>query len=184
MSLVAGIADAARGPVWSTPVIVSARLRSFHVPVAPASAAWPQANLAILIPFLVSTPVTFAEIFFTAGTLPGTTTYDLGIYRDDFTRIISLGSTAAVSTTDAILPVGGGALSTPTTLSRGRYYLAMSSAAITLTCRAAVNGNGMVRALGMQQMAVAHPLPATITPATMGFNYIPTVGLTTVTNIL
>lgn len=175
--------DTSRGPSWTTTSILGARMRAFGNPSVPTSTAWPTANTAILVPFTVGYPVTFPEIFFQAGTTPGTTNYDLGIYRDDFTLIAALGATAAVSTTDAILPVGGGAFASPVTLQPGRYYVAMSSASGSLTVRAISAGNSIPRALGCLSMATAHPLPATVTPA-QATAIIPSLGLTTITNIL
>lgn len=173
------------GPILTTMSILGSRRRAWQAASVPASVAWPVANDAYLIPFELSGPDTFNEMFFIAGTTPGTANFDLGVYRENFTRIASLGATAAVNTTDALLPAGGGAFSTPITLPPGRYYMAMSAAAITITCRAAVPTNEFCRAIGMQKMAAAHPLPATITPASMGTTaFIPTLGLSWITNIL
>lgn len=185
MSYEGSFADASSAAVWTTAVLTADRIRAFHASVVPASTAWPSANAAYLIPFQVSTPVTFAEMFFTSGTTPGTANFDLGIYDEAFARIVSLGATACVNTSDAVQPAGGGAFAAPVTLTRGRYYAAMSAAATSITVRAAVNSNNFCRALGMQTMAAAHPLPSTITPASMGStNFIPTIGMATITNIL
>lgn len=175
--------DPQRGPAWTTASMIGAKNRSFGGTAIPGSNTWPVANQAILIPFIVHVPTTFPEIFFQAGTAPGTANFDLGIYREDFTRVASLGATASVNTTDAILPVGGGAFAAPVTLPRGRYYIAMSAAATTITVRGLAPGNGITRAYGCLTMATAHPLPATITPG-QGSTLIPTLGLTTITNIL
>jgi len=159
-------------------------MRAFSTAVTPVSTAWPLANDAYLIPFEISVPTRVVEIFFIAGTTPGTANYDLGIYDDQFAKIVSLGATAAVNTTDAVLPVGGGDIA-DVTLARGRYYMAMSAAAITITARASVNANGFMRSIGMFKMATAYPLPATITPASMGTtNLMPVMGIATVTNLL
>jgi hypothetical protein len=180
-----GFLDAARGPVWGSPTVTDGLTRSFFAAVTPISTAWTTANDAILIPFRVSSPVTFAETFFITGTTPGTANFDLGIYGEDFTRIASLGATACVNTTDAVMPAGGGAFSTPVTLTRGRYYMAMSAAATSITVRAETYSNSVCRAIGMQKMASAHPLPATITPASVANpQIIPMIALTTITNIL
>jgi hypothetical protein len=186
MVYTAGFRDAARGPSWWTGSILGPKIRAFHAAVSPASTAWPVANTAFIYPFLVPTPVTFAEMFWVSGTGPGTANIDLGIYRDDFTLISSIGATASVNTTDAVLPAGGKAFTVGTvTLPRGRYYMGMSAAATSITVRAAVNTNDFCRALGMFKMATAHPLPATFTPASMGTTaFIPTIGATTITNIL
>lgn len=159
-------------------------LRCFGTAAAPASTTWPTANMAFFIPFYVEMPEQILEIFWVSGTTPGTTNFDLGIYRDDGTRVVSLGATAAVSTTDIIQPAGGGDIA-DAVLMRGRYYMAMSSAATTLTVRALSQAVGLFRAIGMRQMASAHPLPATATFASIGTtNFMPIMGLTTVTNIL
>jgi hypothetical protein len=185
MTYQGSFANATIGPSWWTGSILGTKIRSYAAALSPVSTAWPVANTAFVIPFVVSTPVTFAEMFFVSGTGPGTANFDLGIYGDDFKLIRSIGATASVNTTDAILPAGGGAFTTPVTLTRGRYYMAMSAAAITITVRAAVNANGFPRALGMFQMATAQPLPTTFTPASMGTTaFIPTIGATTITNIL
>jgi hypothetical protein len=162
-----------------------AKIRAFHVAVTPVSTAWPLANNAYAIPFLIDNPVTISEMFFLAGTTPGTTNCDLGIYREDFTLIASKGAFATTSVTDSVQPAGGGAFSTPVTLVRGRYYMAMSAAAITTTVRAGVYGNGFLRAMGCFKMATAHPLPATFTPASMGTDtFLPSIGCAIITNIL
>lgn len=181
LTLVGG--DVQRGPSWTTQSMIGAKNRLFGITATPLSGAWASANLAVLVPFVVAVPTTFTDIFFQAGTTPGTANYDLGIYTDTFTQIISLGATAAVNTTDAILPVGGGAFPSPLTLARGRYYIAMSAAATSITARGIAMTNGTARAFGVLSAATSHPLPTTITPAVAG-NFVPTLGLTTITNLL
>lgn len=183
MPLTTALADTSRGPTWTSVSMIGSKARLFAVPLALTSTAWPTANTAILVPFSVGAPITFAEIFFQAGTNPGTANFDLGVYRDDFTRITSLGATASVNTTDAILPAGGGSLASPITLPRGRYYVAMSSAATSITVRGNTTTNGATRGYGCISMALAHPLPPTITPA-QAVAVLPLIGITTTTNIL
>lgn len=177
--------DCRRGPIWTTTGTLHAfRFRTFGLSaVVPASTAWPANNDAYAIPFEVSTTLNIEEIFFQAGTSPGTTDYDLGVYNDQFQLLKSLGATASVNTSDALLPAGGGTFAL--TLPRGRYFLAMSAASTGLKVRASVNAFHMMRALGMFKMATAHPLPATFVPASMSTTaFMPTIGLATVTNIL
>lgn len=185
MTYTAGFADSRHGPILTTMSIIGQRARAFHGAAGLASTAWPVANSAYLLPFAVAVPVTVAEMFFITGTTPGTANFDLGIYREDFTRIASLGATACVNTTNVPMPSGGGAFAAPITLPRGRYYMAMSAAATTVTVMAAAYANGFCRAVGMQSMATAQPLPATVTPASMSTtNFIPYVAMATITNIL
>lgn len=185
MSLTGGYSDGAHLTVWNTWTILGHRLGRGGGGGSAASTAWTANNQAFAIPFTVAGPVTVLRLFFQAGTSPGTANYDLGIYNDAFKLIASLGATAAVNTTDAILPSGGGVLTAPTTLPRGRYYLAMSAAATTITVRGLAPTNQIPRMLGVQTMATAHPLPATFVPASMGTTtFIPTLGMMTTDTIL
>lgn|SRR4051812_37549963 len=181
MSLTGGFSESTRyGPVFTTPSIIGAKARQVGTGVGPVSTAWPTNGQAFLLPFAVAGPVTIRELFFKAGTTPGTSNYDVGIYDETFRLLASLGATAAVNTTDAILPVGGGALAAPLGLQRGRYYLGMSAAATTLTVQAFVWSNQTARAFGLQQMASGHPLPTTFTPASYGTTtFVPLIGMTT-----
>ena len=184
MTYTAGVLDPGRGALWTSMGILGPMLRNFHaISASPASTAWPANNDAYAIPFQVSGVVTFTGAFMFSGTSPGTTNFDLGIYRDDFSRVASLGATAAVNTTGAIQPVAGGTFSTPVTVPRGRYFMAMSSAATTLTVSAATNGNQVSRAFGLFKMATAHPLPDPFVPASMGTTaFMPSIGLMTAAN--
>jgi hypothetical protein len=183
MTLDAGTLDNATAATVTSFGTHGSRLRAYGQNGSNASAAWPSANAALLIPFAIAVPTTFTGAFFVAGTSPGTATFDLGIYRDDFTRVASLNLQSAVNTTGAVLPVGGGSFASPVTVPRGRYFMAMSAAATSITAHAVVPGNQVLRALGMFTATSSHPLPATITPASMGTTaYFPMMGLTTTAN--
>ena len=185
MSYEPGFADAAHGSLWHTGVCLGPRFNAMSPGTSGASVAWPANNDAYVIPFQVATSVTFTRMFFMAGTSPGTANFDLGIYRDDFTLVASLGATAAVNTTSGIQPLGGGAFTTAPTLTRGRYYLAMSAAATTITVRAGANANQVQRAIGMFKMASAHPLPNPFVPASMGATtLVPLLGAMTISSVV
>lgn len=180
MTVTAGVRDASHTFAWTTATIMGARLRSGATVAIPLSTAWPAANTAVLIPFLVSMPVTFEGMYIVTGTSPAVTTIDLGIYRENFTRITSIGSTATTTVTDQVMPVGGKLFPTLVTLTRGRYYMAASAALTTFTTRAAINGNQIMRALGMFKMATAHPLPSTFVPVSMASTaFMPLIGMLT-----
>lgn len=184
MTLTSGPVESRQAAAISVLGQHAGRGRAYNSNLSPTSAAWPQANRAYLVPFYLSGPFLAQEIFFVSGTTPGTANFDLGVYRDDFTRIVSLGATAAVNTTDIPQPSGGGDIQ-DTLLQAGRYYLAMSAAATTITVRAAAPTNSFLRALGMAQMDTAHPLPATITPASVGAStFMPNLFLAGITNVL
>jgi hypothetical protein len=70
------------------------------------------------------------------------------------------------------------------TLARGRYYMAMSAAAITITTRAAVNTAWFFRALGLREATTSQPLPATITTASYTRAYCPLFGMMSNATIL
>lgn len=179
-----GTKDASHGSQF-TSYMALARYRTTYTPAAPVSTAWPTANRAFLIPFVVAYPLRVQEMWWQAGTTPGTATVDLGIYDDTFTRLRSTGPTAAVNTTDILQPVNGGAI-TPITLNRGRYYMAMLAAATTITVRAVAPANQAARFMGIQISDIGSgTLPATITPASLGtVAFIPEFGLTTITQVL
>lgn len=148
--------------------------------------AWPANNDAYVVPFQLAFPVTFTGMFWVSGTSPGTANIDLGVYSDTFVRLASLGATAAVNTTDIIQPAGAGAFASPLVLARGRYYMAMSAAATTITTRSQASFlNQSVRALGVFKMATAHPLPDPFVPASVGaLVSIPVFGLVTATGVV
>jgi len=184
MTYIAGALDAGRGATWTSMGILGPLLRNFHaISASPASVAWPANNDAYAIPFLVPAAVTFTGAFMFTGTLPGTTNYDIGIYREDFTRVASLGATAAVNNSGSLQPASGGTFSTAVTVPRGRYFMAMSAASTTFTVSATVNANHISRAFGLFKMATAHPLPDPFVPASMGTTaFMPTIGLMTAAN--
>ena len=139
-----------------------------------ASAVWPSSNLAIFIPFtLPEASLALAMFSYNGATASGN--LDVGLYKADGTRIVSMGSTAQAGTsalqtldiTDTTLP--GGEL----------LYLAMAMDNTTgTTFRLTGSSNvGQLRACGVMQMATAFPLPATATFATLTSNYAPVVGV-------
>lgn len=180
MTLQAGISDAAaHGSAFTSYAAMNPQFAITQTSGNPTSTAWPANNDAYAVPFLVASPVSFSGAFFGSGTSPGTTNFDIGIYRDDWTRITSLGATACVNNSQAMEPAAGGAaFASVVTLPRGRYYMAMSSAATTLTVRGFAPVNQGCRILGMFKMASAHPLPDPFVPASMGTTaFIPVFGL-------
>lgn len=144
---------------------------------APASATWPSANLAIASPIYIDSYGTVVKLFAANGaTASGNA--DIGLYDEGFNRIVSSGAvaqsgTAAIQSFDV----------TDVAVRPGRYYLAYSMSAATGTLIRVSPGTGYLRALGIVQMAAAHALPATITPAAIASSYAPLLGLTFRTTI-
>ena len=97
---------------------------------------------------------------------------DVGIYTEDGTRLVSIGSTAQSGTT---------ALQffniTDTFLSPGNYYMACAMDGTTGTTRRHSPALERCIAAGLIKGATSFPLPATITFATMTAAYIPQIGL-------
>ena len=139
-----------------------------------ASAVWPSANLAIFIPFTLPEASTALAMFsYNGATASGN--LDVGLYKADGTKLVSMGSTAQSGTsrlqtldiTDTVLPAGE------------LLYLAMAMDNATgTTFRLTGSANvGQLRACGVMQQASAFPLPSTATFATLTNNYCPVVGV-------
>lgn len=119
---------------------------------AVTSSSWSVANNAVLVPFEVQTPVTLSSIVF-ACSATGGGNYDVGIYTEAGTRLVSKGSTAlSVATITATF--------SPTTLQPGRYWLALSCSSATATFYATSPTTASVQ----RAVASSHPLPTPITP--------------------
>lgn len=139
---------------------------------APASATWPSANRAILCPIYIDSYGTVVKLW-TANGATASGNFDIGLYDESFARLVSIGATAQ-SGTAAIQAFD----ITDTPVRPGRYYLGISSSAATGTLVRVSPALGYLRAVGMVQMASAHPLPSTVTPATVTSSYAPLAGLT------
>lgn len=135
------------------------------------------ANLAILVPITIDQPVTAFQLW-SSSTAQRVGNVDVGIYRSDFTRIISTGSVATNTAPGLGLIITDVA---DTVLDRGLYYLAWA------TNNATPSFNNMsssffpvsraASALGIYSMASAFPLPATVTPAVTTTSSIPYCGI-------
>lgn len=148
----------------------------FRMNQAGASAtAWPAAGLVIFVPFWIPEPVTFYKMFVAVAVSAGN--FDAGIYAEDQTRLVSIGTTAAAGTNDTqVFDI------TDTTLARGRYYMAIVADTVTtLTVRAKLPAAGIAQSLGLlEQASVTLPLSTGASPATFAKYtraYIPLFGV-------
>lgn len=144
---------------------------------APISRAWPAANRALYIPFIVGVTFVAVQMFVVNGaTVSGN--IDVGIYDGSGNRLVSKGSTAqaGVSSQQAFDI-------TDTVLLPGRYYMgvAMDNATGTLIAWGPVAG--LAGSMGCLQQATAFALPATATFAAMASAFIPGVGIHSRTTI-
>jgi hypothetical protein len=146
---------------------------AFGVGGAIGSGAWPAANLALYLPFVMPFNYPVKRVFWYNGaTAAGT--WDIGIYRAaTLGRIASTGATTQTGTNvvqfvtlDVMIPPG-------------EYYFGLSASSGSST---AFRNNGFnissQRVFGCLEESSAHPLPATMTPVTTTRNYMPVAGLT------
>lgn len=141
--------------------------------VTAASAAYPSANLALFLPFLLGSPTTVTKLcVVNGGTASGNV--DVGIYDAVGTRIASAGSTAQAGT-NALQAFD----ITDVVLGAGLYYLAVAKDDTTGTILRVNPVAEILRAFGCFQMASAFPLPATATFATIAQAFVPAIGCLT-----
>jgi hypothetical protein len=135
-----------------------------------AGAVWPQANMAIYIPFILDQPKTAKQMFWENSALAGSS--DVGIYDALANRLVSMGATTNAGTLQV-------ANITDTLLVPGLYYAAMSvSTIITQNTWSAVIPVTNLRACGVQQQAVGSPtLPNPATFAVVANPFLPMIGI-------
>ena len=140
---------------------------------ASGSAAWPSANLAMYVPFVIPDRTSFAAVrafVFNGATASGN--FDVGVYNESFSLLFSTGSTAQSGTQ------APQAVTVATTLAPGRYYLGLAfDNNIATVHGTASHVAGTLTALGVLQQASAFPLPSTATPATCTQTFLPGFGI-------
>ena len=143
-----------------------------HIVSAPASAAWPLANLAIFIPFRLEKTVLCEQLFlYNGATASGNV--DVGVYDHTGRLIASSGSTAQSGTNvPQLFNV------TDFLLGPGLFYIAVAFNGTTGTCfRWAPASQHIGKALGLAELTSAFALPATVTLATYTRTFVPMAGL-------
>lgn len=139
------------------------------------AAVWPAAGVVIFVPFRVPEPIVCTEMFWGVGAASGN--LDCGIYKEDGTRLVSAGSTAAAgSSTIQVVAIAS------TTLARGRYYMALvADTGATLTVYRAAPVAGIAQSYGLlEQTSVTLPLSTNANPAVFAKYtraYVPFVGI-------
>lgn len=154
-----------------SPESIGTILASWALNPYSASGAWPTANLAIFIPFVLTRPTTIYQLgWFNGSAVSGN--IDVGIYDAAFNRLTSTGSTAQAGTT-APQSVD----ITDIIIGPGLFWMAavMDNTTGTLQ-RTTIGVAALCRATGMCEQATAFPLPATATPTLYTQNYVPGVG--------
>lgn len=139
-----------------------------------SSAAWPSSNRAIYVPFVLRFTILVTKLWVANGTT-ASNNFDIGIYDEFGTKIVSSGSIAR-SGTSVIQSVD----ITDTLIGPGRFFFGLAQNGTT--------GHNMSRApavvgylslLGVYTQSTAFALPATATFATPASAYIPLCGLST-----
>ena len=140
-----------------TPPVIST-YQLFGIPATTSLTAftWPASNQAILIPFGVSSLATVMGFV----SQPYTSSYyfDIGIYNLSFKKMCSLGATACPAAASYPSPYF---LATPTPISPGWYYLAMSMSSTSAYDNSIVSNTSPVY-MGVLLANNAYPLPGTI----------------------
>jgi hypothetical protein len=138
---------------------------------APASAAYPLANLALYVPFSVSETVTVFEGWVVAGATAGGN-YDIGVYSAAGSLLTSSGSTARTNST-----VNNTTTMTNLDLVPGvRYYMAFAANS-TNNYLATTHAAGLHEAMGILESTSSFALPSSPTLARTTRAYIPHFGL-------
>lgn len=142
-----------------------------------SAGAWPTANKAIYVPFVVHQPFTVVKAFVEIGTASGN--IDVGVYDDQKNLIVSDGGHAQA---------GANAIQsfdlTDTTLNPGVYYMAVAANNTTGTIfRFSFTNNLWAGAAGVLTQTSAYPLPSTANWAAAADAYVPFLALTSRTTI-
>lgn len=125
----------------------------------PASTVWPTAAKAIYVPCEIGEPTTVVKGFWLNGaTAAGN--IDIGIYREDGTKVVTMGNTAQ------------GTINIPqevdiadTILMPGRYFLALSCSLGTATLFMSSPTAPLCQMMGIYTQVSANVLPASATYA-------------------
>lgn len=138
---------------------------------APASTAYPLANLAIYIPIAVSEAVTAYEGWVVAGATAGGN-FDIGIYSAAGSRLSSSGATARTVST-----VNNTTTMTDYVLLPGvRYYMAFAADG-TNNYAATSAAAGLNEAMGVLESTTSYVLPTSPTMSRTTRAYVPWFGL-------
>ena len=141
------------------------------------SRAWPTANLALFTPFEIAATIIARKLWVIDGATVGGN-IDLGIYREDGVRLVSIGSTAQTPANSIQeFDIADTILRGP-----GRYYLAIAADSVTPTMFSTAPGAAFLGASGIVQQATAFPLATNANPATFAAcvtNFLPNYGLST-----
>jgi hypothetical protein len=134
--------------------------------------AW-VANLGVFVPITIASPSTVMEWWWQNGTLTTAHNVDFGVYREDFTKIQTLGPTAGATTASAVVSTTTWA---DLALSPGAYFMAMSDDS-TRNLITSADALGIYASEGCFEQSSVGTLPATATPVIYGRAFLPHFGM-------
>lgn len=131
-------------------------------------------GLAVYVPFVLPLYATVYEWFLSNGTLTTAHNWDFGIYNLDFTKVQSLGSTAAPTTASAIIST---TTWTDLVLAPGQYYMAFANDS-TRNITTSADAVGLYQAAGIvEQTGVSSTLPSPMVPVAYTRQFLPHFGM-------
>lgn len=133
-----------------------------------ADRTWPTANRAFFYPFCVEKSFLATSMVYINTATPSAGNVDLGIYDRFRNRLASYGGAANGAAGVRVL-----ALTSPVTLGRGYYFMAMVFTLITGSIKAQGPGAASLAANGVCHMDTAYPLPSTATFTRCGSDWFP-----------
>lgn len=150
---------------------LGAQVASLGVAAA-ASAAWPLANQANLVPLALSTDYMIRAVFVAnGGVVAGN--FDVGVYDTNLSRVFSSGAVAQAGVSVVqIVNVR------PFLLRAGDYYLGLSFSVNTAQVqRSLLSAAIMGQVVGLGGYTAAHPLPVRLVFGPVTTTYLPHFGL-------
>lgn len=130
------------------------------------SVAWPSANRALFIPFVISRPWRATQAVVGCGTTAGGN-FDVGIYDYAGNLLTSSGGIARAASSEVV------AAFADVDLGEGLYYMAMAVSTTNTMMASAPAQAGLLKCCGVKEMASAYTLPSTATFATVSSAYLP-----------
>ena len=131
------------------------------------------ANLGVYVPFRIFERVTIHEWFWTVGTTGTAHNVDFGVYREDFTKVQSLGPTAGGAGANAIVNT---TTWTNLDLDPGSYYMAFWSDTAR-TFISSIDAFGLYQAWGCMEQVVVTQLPSPAVPVAFTRAFLPSFGM-------
>jgi hypothetical protein len=138
------------------------------------STAW-VSLLAVFVPIQIDTPCTIYEWWWVNGTLTTAHNVDFGLYREDFTKIQTLGGTVGGTTASL---VNNTSTWTDLAVTPGDYFMAFADDSVRAIATS-IDALGIYASEGCFEATVAAgpTLPSTVTPVLFNRAFLPNFGM-------